>query len=65
MAAISERIYQKLMDLRDEHENKLGKQTRCEGQLILKMSFWCLQVAQNTSEMFSRISAPKSQTKSK
>ena len=39
MAAIKERIYQSLMDLKDEHEKKPGKQTKCEGQLILKYPF--------------------------
>ena len=45
MAAISEQIYQNLIDLRDEHENTKipGKQTKCEGQLILKCPFLCLQ----------------------
>ena len=65
MAAIKERIYQSLMDLKDEHEKKPGKQTKCEGQLILKYPFGVFKSPKIPTKCFFRISFPKSQTKSK
>ena len=59
MAAIKERIYQSLMDLKDEHEKKPGKQTKCEGQLILKYPFGVFKSPKIPTKCYARFHSLK------